>query len=81
MDANDMPDALKHPQPDVPFAKVGDDTITALAKFAAISKNKFQKPSAPELLQAPLKATENKQRAALVQPILTSRMKHNYQTR
>jgi hypothetical protein len=32
--ANDMPDTLKHPDPDVPFAKVGDDTITALSQLA-----------------------------------------------
>jgi hypothetical protein len=49
--------------------------------LAAIFKNKFQKPSAPEIIQAPLKATKNKQPAALVQPTLTSPMKHNYQTR
>jgi hypothetical protein len=50
-------------------------------KLAAIFKNKFQKPLAPELIQAPLKAAENKQPAALVQTILTSPIKHNYQTR
>jgi hypothetical protein len=66
MAANDMSDALKHPHPDVSFSQVGDDTITALAKLAAIFKNKFQKPSAPELIQAPLNATENKQPAELV---------------
>jgi hypothetical protein len=76
-----MTDASKHPHPDVPFAQVGDDTITALAKLVAIFKNQFQKPLAPELIQAPLKGAENKQPAALVQPILTSPTKHNYQTR
>jgi hypothetical protein len=81
MAANDIPDALKHPRPDLPFAQVNDDTITVLAKLAAIFKKKFQKPAAPELIQAPLKAYENKQSAALVQQILTSPMKHNYQTR
>jgi hypothetical protein len=45
------------------------------------SKNKFHKPSALELIQAPVKAAENKQPSALVQPILTSPMKYNYQTR
>jgi hypothetical protein len=81
MAADDIYDALKHPHSDVPFSQVRDDTITALAKVAAIFKNKFQKPSAPELIQAPLKAAENKQPASLVQPILTSPMKHTYQTR
>jgi hypothetical protein len=46
-----------------------------------IFRKKFQRPSAPELIQAPLKAAENKQPAALAQPILTSPMQHNYQTR
>jgi hypothetical protein len=81
MAANDMADALKHPLPEFPFAQVGDDTITALAQLATIFKNKFQKPSAPELIQAPLKAAENKQPASLAQPILTSPMQHKYQTR
>jgi hypothetical protein len=58
--ANEMTNALKHPHPEVPFAQVRDDTITALAQLAAIFKNKFQKPTAPELIQAPLKAAENK---------------------
>jgi hypothetical protein len=81
MAANDMADALKHPHPGGPFAQVSDDTITALETLAAIFKNKFQKPLAPELVQAPIKAAENKQTAALVKPVLTSPMKHNYQTR
>jgi hypothetical protein len=81
MDANDMANALKHPYPEVPFATVGDDTITALAQLAAIFKNKFQKSAAPELIQAPLKAAENKEPAALAQPILTYPMQQTYQTR
>jgi hypothetical protein len=81
MAANDMTDALEHPHPYVPFAQVEDDTIIALSQLAASFKNKFQKPLALELVQAPIKAAENKQPAALVQPILTSPMNHNYQTR
>jgi hypothetical protein len=80
MATNDMTDVLKHPHPDVPLATVGNDTITALSQLAANFKNKFQKPLAPELVQAPIKAAENKQPAALVQPILTSLLKQNYQT-
>jgi hypothetical protein len=76
-----MANALKHPHPEVPFAKVGDDTIKALAQVATIFKNKFQKPTAPELIQAPLKAVENTQPAALAHPILTYPMQHNDQTR
>jgi hypothetical protein len=81
MAANDMTDVLKHPCPDLPFATIGDDTITSLSPLADIFKNKFQKPSAPELIQAPVKAAENKQQSALAQPILTLPMKHIYQTR
>jgi hypothetical protein len=47
MAANDMATALKHPHPEVPFAQVGDDTITVLAQLATIFKNKFQQPTAP----------------------------------
>jgi hypothetical protein len=81
MAKNDMTDVLKYPHPDVPFSQVADATITALSQLAAIFKNRFQKPLAPELVQAPIKAAENKQPAALVQPILTSPMNHKYQTR
>jgi hypothetical protein len=80
MAANAMTDALQNPDPDVTFATVGDYTIAALSQLTAIFKNKFQKPLAPELVQSPVKAAENKQPAALVKPILTSPMKHNYQT-
>jgi hypothetical protein len=57
MAVNDMTTALKHTHPEVFFAQVGDDTITALTQLAAIFKNKSQKPKAPELTQAPLKAS------------------------
>jgi hypothetical protein len=81
MAANDMNNALKHPHPDVPFAKIIYDTIAILSQLATLFKNKFQKPLAQEIIQAPLKATENKHPSALIQPILTSPMNHNYQTR
>jgi hypothetical protein len=81
MVANDTANGLKHPHPEVPFAQVGDDTIAALAQLATIFKNKFQNPTAPQLIQAPLKAAENKQPAAVAQPISTSPMQHKYQTR
>jgi hypothetical protein len=47
MAAKDMATELKHPHPEVPFAQIGDDTITALTQLAAIFKNMFQKPKAP----------------------------------
>jgi hypothetical protein len=80
MDTNEMDNAFKHPHPEVPFAQVGDDTITALAQLATIFNFSifFQKPSTPELIQAPLKAAENKQPAALAHPILFSPMQTKY---
>jgi hypothetical protein len=77
MASNDMSNALKHPHPNFPFATVGDDTLTALAQLADIFKNQFQKPRAPVLNQAPIKASTNKQPSSLLQPLLTSPMKHN----
>jgi hypothetical protein len=56
MATNDMTNSFKHTHPEVPFTKVGDDTITTLAQLAAIFKNKFQKTKSPELMQSPLKA-------------------------
>jgi hypothetical protein len=41
MAAKDMTDALQNPHPEVPFARVGDDTISALAELAAIFKLKL----------------------------------------
>jgi hypothetical protein len=38
MAAKDMTDALQNPHPEVPFARVGDDTISAFAELAAIFK-------------------------------------------
>jgi hypothetical protein len=50
MAANDTTNASKHPHPEVPFAHVGYDTITALTPLEEIFKNKFQKLKSPELL-------------------------------
>jgi hypothetical protein len=72
MAAKYMTKALKHPHPEVPFAHVGDDTITALTQLAGIFKNKFQKPKLSELTHSPTKSAENKRPFALTQPILTS---------
>jgi hypothetical protein len=47
MEVKDMMDALKNPHPEVPFASVGDDTISALADLAAIFKLKLQKSPSP----------------------------------
>jgi hypothetical protein len=65
----------------VQFAQVGDDTIAGLTKLAEIFKNKFQKVTAPEFSNAPAKAAKNKRPVILEQPILTSPMQQQYQTR
>jgi hypothetical protein len=80
MAAHDITDALKIPHPDVPLATIGYDIIKSLAQLAEIFKNKFQKPSAPEISQSPIKAAENKRPVALLQQVITSPVKHNYQT-
>jgi hypothetical protein len=55
-----MANTLKHPHPEVPVSQGGDYTITALTQLAAIFKHKFQKPTAPELIQTLLQAAEKK---------------------
>jgi hypothetical protein len=47
MAAKDMTDALQNPHPEIPFASVGDDTISALADLAAIFKLKLQQTPSP----------------------------------
>jgi hypothetical protein len=43
MDAQDMTDALRHPHPDVPFATIREDTITALETLSEIFTRKLKK--------------------------------------
>jgi hypothetical protein len=43
MAAKDMTDALQNPHPEVPFARVEDDTNSALAELAAISNSNYAK--------------------------------------
>jgi hypothetical protein len=81
MAATDMADALKHPHTDVPFNTVGDDTISALTALSVIFKRKYNNIPAQHLIDSPIKAAENKRPAVLIQPVLTSPIKHTYQTR
>jgi hypothetical protein len=53
MAAKDMMDALQNPHPEVSFARVGDDIISALAELAAIFKLKLRQTQPPTLLTAP----------------------------
>jgi hypothetical protein len=56
-------------------------SLTETAQLPVIFKNKFQKPVATEILQSPIKAAEIKRPAALLQQVITSTVKNNYQTR
>jgi hypothetical protein len=80
MASNDMADALKHPHPGVPFNTVGEDTISALTTLETIFKRKCNKSPAKHHIDSPIKATENKRPAVLVEPVLTSTTRQNYQT-
>jgi hypothetical protein len=80
MAATYMVDALKHTHPDFPFNAVGGDTTSALTTLSDIFKRKYSKIPAPHLIDSPIKAAENKRPAVLIQPVLTSTIKHNYQT-
>jgi hypothetical protein len=43
MAAKDMTDDLQNPHPEVPFTRVRDDTISALAELAVIFKLNLQR--------------------------------------
>jgi hypothetical protein len=47
MAAKDITDALQNPHPEVPFASIGDDTISALSDLAAIFKLKLRQTPSP----------------------------------
>jgi hypothetical protein len=60
MAAKDTTDALQNPHPEVPFAQIGDDTISALAELAAVFKLKLRQNStdtlptaSPKVIQCP----------------------------
>jgi hypothetical protein len=76
MAAQDMKDALKHPHPDVPFATIGDDKITALATLSEIFIRKFTKPGANNVPPSPQKTASNKRQDSELQPVITSPIKN-----
>jgi hypothetical protein len=81
MAAKDMTDALHNPHPAVPFASVGDDTISALSDLAAVFKLKLQQAPSPVTQASPPKVVS---RPSLVPPpnqILNSPMPIRRQTR
>jgi hypothetical protein len=73
MAAKDMTDALQNPHPKVPFTRVGDDTISALAELAAIFKLKLRQ-TPPTNPAAPPKVTQHPCLAESSNPILASTM-------
>jgi hypothetical protein len=72
MAAKDMTDALQNPHPEVPFARVGDDTVSALAELAAIFKLKLRQTPPPTPPDAPTKVTQRPCLAESSNPILAS---------
>jgi hypothetical protein len=55
MAAQYMTDALKHPHPDVTFATIGDDKITALTTLSEIFTRNFTEPEENNVPPAPQK--------------------------
>jgi hypothetical protein len=68
----DMTDTLQNPHPEVPFARVGDDTILALAGLAAIFKLKLRQTPSPTPPAAPPTVTQRPCLAKSSNPILAS---------
>jgi hypothetical protein len=81
MAAKDMTDALQNPHPKVPFARVGDDTILALAELATIFKLKLRQTPPSRFPAAPPKVTQRPCHAESSNPILASPMSLARQTR
>jgi hypothetical protein len=81
MAAKDVTDALQNPHPEVPFARVGDDTISALDELAAIFKLKLRQTPPPTLPAAPPTVKQHTCLAKSSNPILASPMPLPRQTR
>jgi hypothetical protein len=74
MAAKDMTDDLQNPHPGVPFASVGDDTISALADLAAIFKLKLRQTPSPTPQAVPAQVFQHPSLAASSNQILNSPM-------
>jgi hypothetical protein len=72
MAVNDMMDALQNPHPELPFAQIGDDTVSALAELAAIFKVKLRQTPAAMLPTAPQKVIQRPCLAESSNPLLAS---------
>jgi hypothetical protein len=81
MAAKDMMDALQKPHPEVPFASVGDDTISALPDLAEIFKLKLQQTPSPTPQAVPPTVHQRPCLAESSNQILNSPMTISRQTR
>jgi hypothetical protein len=81
MAAKYMTDALQTTHPEVPFAHVGDDTISALTALVEIFRLKLQKAQTPVLPAAPPEVTLCTCLAQYSNPILSSPIPPPRQTR
>jgi hypothetical protein len=80
MAAKDMRDALQNPPPEVPFAHVRDDTISALAELAKKFKLRLRQTPPPTLPAAPPTVTQRTCLPKSSNPILASPMPLSRQT-
>jgi hypothetical protein len=81
MVAKDMMDALQNPHPEVPFASVGSDTISALTDLAAIFKLKLRQPFFTGTHAAPTTIVQRRNLAPTSNQILNLSMPISRQTR
>ena len=81
MAAQDITDDLKHPHTDVPFATIGEDTISALAILSDIFTKKFKKGSAPVVPTEANKNTRTRDQERPIPPPLISPIRGQHQTR
>jgi hypothetical protein len=77
MTANDMKDASSGCSLQYSWERHNNFTDNIISHF----QKKYNKTPAPDLIDSPIKAAENKHPAVLIQPVLTSPIKHTYQTR
>jgi hypothetical protein len=81
MAAKDMTDTFQNPHPDVPFASVGDDTISAVTDLAAIFKLKLQQAPSPATQASPATVVPRPSLISSSTQILNSPMPNRRQTR
>jgi hypothetical protein len=76
MSNQDMTDDLRHPDPDVPYAIIRDDTITALTTLLEIFTRKFTKLEENNLPPAPQETASKTRQRPELQPVITSPIKN-----